>query len=152
MTSSVILKWRYSRFECLPCLNWPEWLNLFCQIVESCILLLCTIYNSSWLHGGSPIHHTPAGSHFREKMADSGTMNVNSARKSSSWVLFVCGDLRNVLAIQVNNVEVSYVLWVFKSQFFFFKTIQLWVASSMHGDDCVSHWMFISTIYKWWVS
>lgn len=41
-------------------------------------------------------------------MADSGRQAIMSARRSSSWILFICGDLENVLAIQVNNVEVSY--------------------------------------------
>ena len=43
-----------------------------------------------------------------KKMADSGRQTSMSAKRSSSWILFICGDLENVLAIQVNNVEVSY--------------------------------------------
>ena len=49
--------------------------------------------------------HTP---HVMKKMADSGRQTSMSAKRSSSWILFICGDLENVLAIQVNNVEVSY--------------------------------------------
>jgi len=49
--------------------------------------------------------HTP---HVMKKMADSGRQTSMSAKKSSSWILFICGDLEKVLAIQVNNVEVSY--------------------------------------------
>ena len=49
--------------------------------------------------GGNPTH-----SH-EKKMADSGTSM--SVRKGSSWILFICGDLKNVLAVQVNNVEVA---------------------------------------------
>jgi len=49
--------------------------------------------------------HTP---HVMKKMAGSGSQTSMSAKKNSSWILFICGDLENVLAIQVNNVEVSY--------------------------------------------
>jgi len=40
--------------------------------------------------------------HVMNKMADSVTM---SARKSS-WFLFIWGDVKNVLPVEVNNVEV----------------------------------------------
>ena len=52
--------------------------------------------------GATP--HTICTSH-EKKMADSGTSV--SVRKSSSWILFICGDLKNVLAVQVHNVEVA---------------------------------------------
>jgi len=57
--------------------------------------------------------------HVMNKMADSVTM---SARKSS-WILFICGDLKNVIAVQVNNVEVGLV------RYFCCRTIKLQLAS-----------------------
>ena len=57
--------------------------------------------------------------HVMNKMADSVTM---SARKSS-WFLFIWGDVKNVLPVEVNNVEVR------SCKVVFCRTIKLWVTS-----------------------
>ena len=48
-----------------------------------------------------------------------------SARKSS-WILFICGDLKNVIAVQVNNVEVGLVRYLI---YFCCRTIKIQLAS-----------------------